>query len=266
MPPKGKALQNTIVFEKSGHIGILTINRPEALNAINSDLLDKLFEQITVIAADKELRCLIMTGSGKAFVAGADIGEMSGLSREQSYQFGIKGHKTFCAIEALDIPVIAAVNGYALGGGCELALCADIRIASERAKFAQPEVSLGITPGFGGTQRLVRTISQANAMEMIMTGRTYSAQEAFEMGLVSRVVPGDALMDEAMKLASAIAANAPVAVRASKKAMRIKYDRFLHADLEAEARLFSSCFETEDQRMAMGAFVSKSPKSEFIGK
>lgn len=259
-------MQNTILFEKQGHVGILTINRPEALNAINSELLDCMYEQITDISKDKEIRCLIITGSGKAFVAGADISEMKDLTRSQGYEFGMKGHRTFRAIENLDIPVIAAINGYALGGGCELALCADIRIAGERAKFAQPEVGLGITPGFGGTQRLSRTINQAYAMEMILSARTYTAQEALQMGIVSRVVPNDELMAEAIKLAQTISANAPIAVRAAKRAIRERYDRFLNADLEEEARLFSSCFETCDQRMAMNAFVSKSPKSEFIGE
>lgn len=259
-------MQNTIIFEKRGHIGILTINRPEALNAINSQLLNTLCEQLNVIANDKELRCLIITGSGKAFVAGADIAEMKNLNRNQAYEFAMKGHHAFRAIENLEIPVIAAINGYALGGGCELALCADIRIASEKAKFAQPEVGLGITPGFGGTQRLVRTINQAYAMEMILTARTYTAQDALAMGLVTHVVPGEQLMDEAIKLANTIASNAPIAVRAAKRAIREKYDRFLNADLEAEARLFSSCFETEDQLMAMTAFVTKGSKSEFVGK
>ncbi|MDD7488632.1 MAG: enoyl-CoA hydratase-related protein, partial [Clostridiales bacterium] len=150
---------------------------------------------------------LILTGSGKAFVAGADIGEMKDLSKQEGYEFGMRGHRSFTAVENLEIPVIAAVNGYALGGGCELALCADIRIASERAKFAQPEVGLGITPGFGGTQRLIRTVNRAKAMEMILTARTVSAQEALEMGLVSRVVPGEELMNTALALAEAIAAK-----------------------------------------------------------
>ena len=212
------------------------------------------------------MRCLILTGSGKAFVAGADIGEMKDLSKQEGYEFGMRGHRSFTAVENLEIPVIAAVNGYALGGGCELALCADIRIASERAKFAQPEVGLGITPGFGGTQRLIRTVNRAKAMEMILTARTVSAQEALEMGLVSRVVPGEELMNTALALAESIAANAPVAVRNAKAAVRRSYARELNEDLEAEAKLFADCFETEDQRMAMTAFVNKTPKTEFKGK
>ena len=255
-----------LLYEKKGAVGILTVNRPEALNAINSALLDELYDKVSEIAADESVRCLILTGSGKAFVAGADIGEMKDLSKQEGYEFGMRGHRSFTAVENLEIPVIAAVNGYALGGGCELALCADIRIASERAKFAQPEVGLGITPGFGGTQRLIRTVNRAKAMEMILTARTVSAQEALEMGLVSRVVPGEELMNTALALAEAIAANAPVAVRNAKTAVRRSYARELNEDLEAEAKLFADCFETEDQRMAMTAFVNKTPKTEFKGK
>lgn len=255
-----------LLYEKKGAVGILTVNRPEALNAINSALLDELYDKVSEIAADESVRCLILTGSGKAFVAGADIGEMKDLSKQEGYEFGMRGHRSFTAVENLEIPVIAAVNGYALGGGCELALCADIRIASERATFAQPEVGLGITPGFGGTQRLIRTVNRAKAMEMILTARTVSAQEALEMGLVSRVVPGEELMNTALALAESIAANAPVAVRNAKAAVRRSYARELNEDLEAEAKLFADCFETEDQRMAMTAFVNKTPKTEFKGK
>lgn len=255
-----------LLYEKKGAVGILTVNRPEALNAINSALLDELYDKVSEIAADESVRCLILTGSGKAFVAGADIGEMKDLSKQEGYEFGMRGHRSFTAVENLEIPVIAAVNGYALGGGCELALCADIRIASARAKFAQPEVGLGITPGFGGTQRLIRTVNRAKAMEMILTARTVSAQEALEMGLVSRVVPGEELMNTALALAESIAANAPVAVRNAKAAVRRSYARELNEDLEAEAKLFADCFETEDQRMAMTAFVNKTPKTEFKGK
>lgn len=255
-----------LLYEKKGAVGILTVNRPEALNAINSALLDELYDKVSEIAADESVRCLILTGSGKAFVAGADIGEMKDLSKQEGYEFGMRGHRSFTAVENLEIPVIAAVNGYALGGGCELALCADIRIASERAKVAQPEVGLGITPGFGGTQRLIRTVNRAKAMEMILTARTVSAQEALEMGLVSRVVPGEELMNTALALAESIAANAPVAVRNAKAAVRRSYARELNEDLEAEAKLFADCFETEDQRMAMTAFVNKTPKTEFKGK
>ncbi|MBR3297996.1 MAG: enoyl-CoA hydratase/isomerase family protein [Clostridia bacterium] len=255
-----------INFEKQGYIGILTIDRAHALNAINSETLEELYERASEIAQDAELRCLIVTGAGKAFVAGADISEMKDLSHEEAVEFARRGNRAFCALENLEIPIIAAVNGYALGGGCELALCADIRLASEKAKFGQPEVGLGITPGFGGTQRLMRTIDRASAMELILTGKVIDANEAQRIGLVSRVVAPESLMDEAMTLAKAIAANAPIAVRNSKKAMRFKYMRLLEDDLENEARLFGDCFESEDQRMAMTCFVEKTPKAEFTGK
>lgn len=255
-----------IRFEKKGHIGILTIDRPEALNALNSATLDELYETAESIRRDEEVRCLIVTGAGKAFVAGADISEMRSLTREEAVEFGRRGHRAFCALESLEIPVIAAVNGYALGGGCELALCADIRIASEKAKFGQPEVGLGITPGFGGTQRLVRTVNRAVAMGMIFTGKVINAQKALEIGLVTKVVPPEQLMDEAMSMAEAIAANAPIAVRNAKKAIRRSYLAELGEDLDAEAKLFGDCFETEDQRMAMTAFVEKTEKAPFTGK
>ena len=255
-----------ILFEKKGFVGVLTISRPEALNALNSATLDELYAKCEEIGNDPELRCLIVTGAGKAFVAGADIAEMRGLTKAEGYEFGMRGHRAFSALENLEIPVIAAVNGYALGGGCELALCADIRIASERAKFGQPEVGLGITPGFGGTQRLVRTVNRAVAMGMILTGKVINAEKALEIGLVTKVVPGEALMDEAMAIANAIAGNAPIAVRNAKKAMRRRYLDALDADLEAEAKLFGDCFETDDQKMAMTAFVEKTEKKPFTGK
>lgn len=255
-----------ILFEKKDNIGILTIDRAKALNAINSEMLNELYDAAQNIAKDPELRCLIITGAGKAFVAGADIAEMKDLSKQEGLEFGRRGHRAFCAIENLEIPVIAAVNGFALGGGCELALCADIRIASEKAKFGQPEVGLGITPGFGGTQRLMRTVNRAHAIGMILTGKIISAEKALEIGLVTKVVPPEQLMDEAMAIASAIAANAPIAVRNAKKAMRLRYLDSMNEDLEAEARLFGDCFETEDQRMAMTAFVEKTEKAPFKGK
>ena len=235
-----------ILFEKKDHIGILTIDRAKALNAINSEMLNELYDAAQNIAKDPELRCLVITGAGKAFVAGADIAEMRGLTKKEGYEFGLRGHRAFCAIENLEIPVIAAVNGFALGGGCELAL--------------------GITPGFGGTQRLMRTVNRAHAIGMILTGKIINAEKALEIGLVTKVVPAESLMDEAMAIASAIAANAPIAVRNAKKAMRIRYLDSMNEDLEAESRLFGECFETEDQVMAMTAFVEKTEKKPFTGK
>ena len=256
-----------ILLEKKGYIAVATINRPKALNALNSEVLSDLDELVATVKADDEIRALVITGSGeKAFVAGADIGEMSTLTKEGGTAFGKHGNDVFRAIETLPIPTIAAVNGFALGGGCELSMACDIRICADTAVFGQPETGLGITPGFGGTQRLIRTVNRATAMEMILTARTVSAQEALEMGLVSRVVPGEELMNTALALAESIAANAPVAVRNAKAAVRRSYARELNEDLEAEAKLFADCFETEDQRMAMTAFVNKTPKTEFKGK
>lgn len=254
-----------IKLEKQGSIAILTVSRPEALNALNSRTLDELYETAVAVRSDDEIRCLIVTGEGKAFVAGADIAEMQNLSAEEGRLFGLKGHRAFCAIEALPIPVIAAVNGFALGGGCELALCADIRLASSKAKFGQPETGLGITPGFGGTQRLPRTVGVSKAMELILTAKMIKADEALAIGLVDRVCEPEQLMDEAIALANTIAANAPVAVRNAKAAIRRFTGATLAWDLGFEADMFGACFATEDQKNAMKAFVEKTDKPEFKG-
>ena len=255
-----------IKLEKQGNIALLTISRPEALNALNGTTLDELYETAVSVRKDEDIRCLIITGEGKAFVAGADIAEMQPLSAEEGRAFGLKGHKAFCAVESLPIPVIAAVNGFALGGGCELALCADIRLASEKAKFGQPETGLGITPGFGGTQRLPRTIGVSKAMELILTARMIKADEALNIGLVDRVCPPEQLMDEAVALANTIAANAPVAVRNAKAAIRRFTGAALAWDLGYEADMFGACFATQDQKNAMQAFMDKTDKPEFTGR
>ncbi|MCR5809050.1 MAG: enoyl-CoA hydratase/isomerase family protein [Clostridiales bacterium] len=255
-----------IKLEKQDHIAVMTISRPEALNALNSAELEGLKEAAEKVREDEEIRVLIITGEGKSFVAGADIAEMKDLDAEKGREFGLKGQAALSAVEALPIPVIAAVNGFALGGGCELALCADIRLASEKAKFGQPETGLGITPGFGGTQRLPRVIGLPKALELIYTARIIRADEAERIGLVDRVLPPEELMPEAIKLASQIAANAPVAVRNAKAAARRFTGAALYADLEAEAELFGACFDTADQKMAMEAFVTKTEKTPFTGK
>ena len=255
-----------IRLEKNNHVAVLTVSRPEALNALNSAALEELAARAEEVRADEDIRVLIITGEGKSFVAGADIAEMKDLDSEQGRAFGLKGQAALTAIESLPIPVIAAVNGFALGGGCELALCADIRIASEKARFGQPEVGLGITPWFGGTQRLPRVIGLSKAMELILTARMIKADEALSLGLVDRVAAPEELMSEAMKLAETIAANAPVAVRNSKAAIRRFTGASLGNDLEAEAGLFGACFATLDQKNAMGAFVSKTEKPEFTGR
>lgn len=255
-----------IKLEKTGHVAVMTISRPEALNALDSSVLGDIAAAAEKVRNDEDIRVLVVTGEGKAFVAGADIGEMKSLNADEGRAFGLKGQAALTAIEELPIPVIAAVNGFALGGGCELSLCADIRIASEKAKFGQPEVGLGITPGFGGTQRLPRVIGLSKAMELILTGRMIKADEALSIGLVDKVVPPEALMDEALALANVIAANAPVAVRNSKAAIRRFTGASLRGDLEKEAELFGACFATHDQKMAMEAFVTKTEKTPFEGK
>ena len=252
-----------ITYEVEGQIGIITINRPKALNALNSAVLDELDK--TLDAVDQEaIRCLILTGAGeKSFVAGADIGEMSTLTKAEGEAFGKKGNDVFRKLETFPIPVIAAVNGFALGGGCEISMSCDIRICSENAVFGQPEVGLGITPGFGGTQRLARIVGVSNAMELILTAKNINAQQAKEIGLVSHVYPPEELMDKAMELAQAIAANAQVAVRQSKAAIRrgLQTDMATGAAFESEA--FGLCFSTQDQKDAMNAFVNKEKFTAF---
>ncbi|MEE3392738.1 MAG: enoyl-CoA hydratase-related protein [Lachnospiraceae bacterium] len=242
---------------KNENVGIITINRPEALNALNSDVLDDIsaaFDGVDV----NVIRCLILTGAGeKSFVAGADIGEMSKLSKAEGEAFGKKGNDLFLKIENFPIPVIAAVNGYALGGGCEISLSCDFRIASENAVFGQPETGLGITPGFGGTQRLARTIGKGMAKQLIYTARNIKADEALRVGLVNQVVPIADLMPTAEKLASTIARNAPIAVRHAKEAINKGYETDIASGVVIEEKLFGDCFETEDQRYGMEAFLNK---------
>ena len=253
-------------LEKEGHIAVMTISRPEALNALNSATLDEIRDTADKVREDENIRVLIVTGEGKAFVAGADIAEMKDLNAAEGKAFGKKGQEALSSIENLPIPVIAAINGYALGGGCELALCADIRLASEKAKFGQPEVGLGITPGFGGTQRLPRLIGVSKAKILILTGRVINAAQALDMDLVDAVYPPEQLMDEAKKLAEEIAKNAPVAVRNSKTAVSKFTNKMLPTDLDSEAELFGRCFKTFDQKMAMEAFVNKTEKMPFVGE
>ncbi|MEE3460904.1 MAG: enoyl-CoA hydratase-related protein [Lachnospiraceae bacterium] len=242
---------------KNENVGIITINRPEALNALNSEVLDDIsaaFDGVDV----NVIRCLILTGAGeKSFVAGADIGEMSKLSKAEGEAFGKKGNDLFLKIENFPIPVIAAVNGYALGGGCEISLSCDFRIASENAVFGQPETGLGITPGFGGTQRLARTIGKGMAKQLIYTARNIKADEALRVGLVNQVVPIADLMPTAEKLASTIARNAPIAVRHAKEAINKGYETDIASGVVIEEKLFGDCFETEDQRYGMEAFLNK---------
>lgn len=246
-----------VTYEQEGFVGVVTINRPKALNALNSGVLEELeatFDQVDL----KTTRVIILTGAGtKSFVAGADIAEMSTLTKEEGEAFGKKGNDVFRKIETFPLPVIAAVNGFALGGGCEISMSCDIRICSENAVFGQPEVGLGITPGFGGTQRLARIIGVGKAKEMIYSASNIKAEEAYRIGLVNAVYSQEELMDMAKKLANKIARNAPIAVRACKSAMNEGLDVDMDKAIVVEEKAFGSCFETEDQVEGMKAFLEK---------
>ena len=252
-----------VKIEQQGHVGILTIDRQEALNALNSQVLSDLDAAIDEVAANDDIYVVILTGAGRSFVAGADIGEMKGFSSIDGKKFGVHGGGVFLKLENMAKPVIAAINGFALGGGNELCMSCDIRLASEKAKFGQPEVGLGITPGFGGTQRLARIVGVSNAMELILTAKNINAQQAKEIGLVSHVYPPEELMDKAMELAQAIAANAQVAVRQSKAAIRRGQQTDMYTGAAYEAEAFAVCFATEDQKDAMTAFVNKEKITSF---
>ena len=258
-------MQN-ILLEKRGHIGLLTLNRPGVYNTLNTHMLNELELAILDVESDRSIRVLLVTGAGKAFGAGADIGEMVDLDKTQAEVFAQTGQRAFKRLDDLAIPVIAVINGYALGGGLELALCCDIRLAAESAKLGQPEVSIGVTPGFGGTQRLPRVVGTSYAMMLTLTGKPVDAAHALRMRLVNEVYPDDQLMDAALEMAKTIASNAPLAVHYCKLAMSRRVDRFLSNDLDYEAQVFSECFETYDQRMAMQAFLDKKPKTEFKGE
>ena len=246
-----------ILYEANGAVGKITINREKALNALNSQVLDELNETLDAVNLD-EVRCLILTGAGtKSFVAGADIGEMSTLTKAEGEAFGKKGNDVFRKLETFPIPVIAAVNGFALGGGCEISMSCDIRICSENAVFGQPEVGLGITPGFGGTQRLARLVGAGMAKQMIYTARNIKADEALRIGLVNAVYPAEELMAQAEKMAAGIAKNAPIAVRNCKKAINEGLDVDMDKAIVIEEKLFGDCFETEDQKYGMAFFLDK---------
>ncbi|MCR4807010.1 MAG: enoyl-CoA hydratase/isomerase family protein [Lachnospiraceae bacterium] len=259
-----------VVYEQKDAIGIITINREKALNALNSQVLDELNEAFDAVDLNT-VRCLILTGAGeKSFVAGADIGEMSTLTKAEGEAFGKKGNDVFRKIETFPIPVIAAINGFALGGGCEISMSCDIRICSENAMFGQPEVGLGITPGFGGTQRLARLVGAGMAKQLIYTARNIKADEAYRIGLVNDVIKAtvdeagnitvsarDNLMTAAEKMAATIAKNAPIAVRNCKKAINDGLEVDMDKAIVIEEKLFGDCFETEDQKAGMGNFLKK---------
>jgi len=255
-----------IKLEIEGRVGILTISRPEALNALNTQVLHDLDEAVEAVGKNDAIDVVILTGDGRSFVAGADIGEMKDLSPVEAKNFGDMGNRVFLKLENMEKPVICAINGFALGGGCELAMSCDIRLASEKAKFGQPEVGLGITPGFGGTQRLARIVGVGKAMELIMTARTINAGEGREIGLVNAVYPPDELMAKAKELANMIAAQAQVAVRQSKRCIRKGMQTDIATAVAYEAEAFGLCFATEDQTEGMAAFLEKRGEKNFIGK
>ncbi|WP_352398788.1 enoyl-CoA hydratase-related protein [[Clostridium] aminophilum] len=252
-----------VLYEVEDSVGIITINRPEVLNALNSAVLDELRDVLRKVDINT-VRCLIVTGAGdKSFVAGADIAEMKNLNSREAMEFSVKGNNVFESLAKFPIPVIAAVNGYALGGGCELCLSCDIRICSENAVFGQPETGLGITPGFGGTQRLIRMVGEGMAKQMIYTARNIKADEAYRIGLVNSVHPVGEVLNAAKKIAKQIAANAPIAVRASKEAIHRGRLLPIEGGKLVEERAFGICFETHDQQEGMGAFLEKRKEKKF---
>ena len=259
-----------VEVSKQGHVGIVTMNRPETLNALSSAVFADLLKAFDVVENDEEIYVVVVTGAGRSFVAGADISEMATMNVVEGKNFGDLGNQAMLRLERMEKPTIAAINGFALGGGCELSMACDIRIASEKAKFGQPEVGLGITPGFGGTQRLARLVGPgmaicgtAHAMELILTADTINAQQALEIGLVSKVVAPDALMDTALELANKIASKAQVAIRAAKQAVRYGMQCDISTAATYEALAFATCFGTEDQKDAMKAFVEKKKLDGF---
>lgn len=265
-----------ILYEVNGAVATITINREKALNALNSQVLDELSETLDNVDINT-VRCIVLTGAGeKSFVAGADIGEMSTLTKAEAEAFGKKGNDVFRKLETFPIPVIAAINGFALGGGNEIAMSCDIRIAADNAVFGQPEVGLGITPGFGGTQRLARLVSPGMAKQLVYTGRNIKAPEAYRIGLVNDVISAtvdeagnvtatakENLMAAALKMADTIAKQAPIAVRASKKAINDGLQVDMDKAIVIEEELFGSCFESQDQRAAMANFLEKDKEKKL---
>lgn len=252
-------------IEEHENIAVMKVSAPKTLNALNTGVFKDMDDYLTKFDCNK-FRVLIVTGDGeKSFVAGADISEMADLNILQGQTFGARGAAVFRKLETLHVPVIAAVNGFALGGGCELAMACDIRICSENAKFGQPEVGLGIIPGFSGTVRLARLVGQGMAKQLIYTGKVIKADEALRIGLVNEVVPQAELMNRAFELANQIAANAPLAVKAAKLAINEEYDMDADDAIVNESGLFGRCFSTEDQKEGMKAFLEKR-KPNFIGK
>lgn len=256
----------TVGLERRGRVAVLTLDRPDALNALSPEMLDAIEGHLDTIEREPELRAVIITGAGeKAFTAGADINHMRQATALEARAWAKKGHAVTNRIEAFPRPVIAAVNGYALGGGCELALACDIRLASERARFGLPEVTLGILPGWGGTQRMARATSPGFAKELIFTGRYVDAQEALAAGLANHVYPPEELMDRAMELAEKIATMPPGQIASAKEIVNLALEGDLQGHLARELDAFALAFGTEDQREGMAAFVEKRAP-EFTGR
>jgi enoyl-CoA hydratase len=254
-----------ILFEVRDGVGVVTLNRPKVLNALSPQVLDEIAAVLERVAKDSDVRVLVFTGAGeKAFVAGADISEFPKMNPLQARAFAEKGQALFFALERLPIPVIACVNGFALGGGCELAMSCDFIYASEKAKFGQPEINLGIIPGFGGTQRLARLVGRAKAKELCMSGEMIDAQQAKELGLAAKVFPADQLFEETMKLARLLAGRSRVALRAIKQAVDRGMDVDLKTGCALEMEAFGVCFASEDAREGALAFLEKR-KPEFKG-
>ena len=262
---KGEEVMPYVSVEKKNAVAVVTIDRPEALNALNSEVLEALERAVDAVLSDESVRVIIFTGAGRAFVAGADIGEMADLGMEEGRAFGRRGQILFRKIERAEKPTIAAVNGFALGGGCELAMACDMRIASEYAVFGQPEVGLGITPGFSGTQRLTAIVGKAKAAENILSAANIDAVTAEKLGLVNRMVPADKLMEEAEALAVKIASNAPLAVKWANSAIKRGLETDIDTGISIEADLFGMCFATQDQKEGMKAFLEHR-KPEFKGR
>ena len=255
---------NTVLFHIDGHIATITINKPQVLNALSTEVLTDLNQALDEVEKAGNIYAVVITGAGeKSFVAGADISEMKDKNKTQAAEYGAFGNKVFLRIENFPCPVIAAVNGFALGGGCELAMACDIRIASETARFAQPETGLGITPGFGGTQRLARLVGAGRAKELIYTCRPIKAEEALAIGLVNKVTKPEALMQETLAMAQTICQKAPFAIKQAKAAVNKGLQVSIDKALAIETEEFAQCFTTEDQKMAMNAFVKKEKIEKF---
>ena len=251
-------MSDTVLLERHGRVALLTLNRPQALNALNSELLGALSQALDQLSDDPDTGCIVITGSERAFAAGADIKEMSDKTYIEMMMADFFGRR-YAGLTACRVPVIAAVSGFALGGGCELAMLCDMIIASETAKFGQPEIKLGVIPGMGGTQRLTRAIGKAKAMDMVLTGRMMDAAEAERSGLVARVVPAEKLIETAMDAAQTIASYSKPVVVSAKEAVNRAFETTLAEGLMFEQRLFYPLFSTDDQKEGMAAFVEKRP-------